>query len=385
VHIKKGLKMTSDLHSELKAIDPAILTEVVRKDLYSPTFEITEWSVDRLSNKGFMNPDGLWLYRGLGSDNEGQRPWSVVVKILQRPEEEGPVISYWYWKRELLVAQSGLWEQLPEPVKAPRCYRVEETQEGAWLWLELIENHRPEPWGLDDYAFAARQIGKWNGAIVISGRSFDQPWLTRDQLLTWYPDSDPERDMQFPLNNKHITGVLRDRYDRLWAERKVLYDTIEALPKYFAHFDCMRRNLMIRKGKEGQDELVLLDWAQCGMAPLGIEVFHMVGMSTTFNEWPASAVAELEGAVFSSYLQGLHDAGWSGNADLVRLGYVAWFAVWLGIAFPHIMSRFCTPEARSFTVPMLGLAEEELYLQWLVVFKHGLDCADEARQIMQKL
>ena len=53
--------MAEDRLERLRAIDPAILTEVVRQALSDPSFEITKWSVLQLSDKGVGNPDGLWL------------------------------------------------------------------------------------------------------------------------------------------------------------------------------------------------------------------------------------------------------------------------------------------------------------------------------------
>src|SRR5690349_9573814 len=99
--------MADDMVGKLQAIDSAILTDVVRQDQHSPRFEVTEWSVRRLSNKGVTNPDGLWLFHGEGYDNEDSRAWSVVLKILNRQEPEPPVNDLWHWKREFFVAQSG--------------------------------------------------------------------------------------------------------------------------------------------------------------------------------------------------------------------------------------------------------------------------------------
>ena len=98
--------MADDMLAKLMAIDPEILTDVVRQDRRSPTFEITTWSVKRLSDKGIRNPDGLWLFSGEGKDGEGSQPWSMVLKILEREEEESPLDNPWYWKRELLLVQS---------------------------------------------------------------------------------------------------------------------------------------------------------------------------------------------------------------------------------------------------------------------------------------
>ena len=377
--------MDDNLLEKLKAIDSVILTNIVRQDQRNPSFEITGWSVKRLSDKGVINPDGLWLFSGEGNDGGRSQPWSVVLKILQRPEQESPQNDLWYWKRELLMVQSGLLECLPSPVKAPRFYRVEETPDGAWLWQEHIENQRSNPWGLDDYAFAARQLGLWNGADLRGAPLRDESWLTRKHYRSWYNETNPEQDFQFVLNQKYIFGDTRNRYESLWADREIFYRVLETLPQIFSHFDSQRRNLFIRKVSDERDELVLVDWAVCGFGPLGAELFSLIGMSAALLEWSPSEVVQLDQTAFGSYLQGLSEAGWSGNTDVIRLAYTAWITVWFGVVFPNITALWCTPNFRSYALQQFGFVEEELFLKWLPLLPYSLDCADEAQALMKKL
>lgn len=377
--------MSEDMLESLKTIDPRILTDVVRQDQNDPLFEITKWNVKRLSDKGVINPDGLWLFSGEGDNSKGSQFWQVVLKILKREEKESPPSDLWYWKRELLWAQSGLMEHLPGPIKAPRFYKTEETADGAWLWQEHVENQRPNPWTLEDYAFVAHQLGQWNGTYL-SGEQFRaEPWFTRGHYRSWYAQANPEQDFQFPLNQKYIIGELKNRYDRLWIEREKFYNVLETLPQTFSHFDSQRRNLFIRKGKDERDELVLVDWAVCGLGPLGAELFSLIGMSAALMEWPSSEVAQLDQAAFQSYLQGLSETGWSGNTDMIRLAYTSWITVWFGVVFPNITALWCTPDFRSYALQQFGSVDEELYLKWLPLIPYSLDCADEARMLMKKL
>jgi hypothetical protein len=377
--------MVDQLLENLKAIDPTILTDVVRQDRQNPSFEITNWSVKSLSDKGIINPNGLWLFWGEGQGNTGSQAWSVVLKILERPEEESPPSDLWLWKRELLLVKSGLMERLPPPIKAPRFYRVEETPAGAWLWQEYIENQRSDPWTPDEYAFAAHQLGLWNGAYVCGPSLPEEPWFTRKHYASWYRNTNPEQDFLFPLNQQYIFGNTRKRYEQLWEEREMFYTVLETLPQAFSHFDSQRRNLFIRKGSNGQEELVLVDWAVCGFGPLGAELFALIGMSTALLEWSPVEITGLENAVFGNYLQGLSSSGWHGNADQVRLAYTAWMAVYFGVVFPNILTIWCTFDARSYAIQQFGFAEEELCQKWLPLFAYSLDCADEARSLLKKL
>ena len=69
-----------DRLAQLHAVDPATLTEIVRQDQRSPSFEIAHWSVQPLSDRGFVATDGLWCFSGEGRDESGARSWSVAVK-----------------------------------------------------------------------------------------------------------------------------------------------------------------------------------------------------------------------------------------------------------------------------------------------------------------
>ena len=56
------------------------------------------------------------------------------------------------------------------------------------------------------------------------------------------------------------------------------------LPQTFSHFYSQYRNLFIRKGQDQRDELVLLDWAKCGLGPLGAELNWLFAASVDLLE-----------------------------------------------------------------------------------------------------
>lgn len=377
--------MNKNVLERLNAIDVTILTDVVRQDQRSPYFVITDWSIRRLSDKGIANPDGLWLFSGRGHDSHEARSWSVVVKIFIQPEQETPIDDLYYWKREFLLAQSGLLERLPGPVRSPRFYRTDEYPDSVWIWMEEVSDRRPGSWTLDDFAIAARQLGLWNGACLAVKVQPQEPWFARRHYIAWLSWMDIEKDWQFPLNQSHVSIDLRQRFEQLWVEREVFYKVLDGLPQVFSHFDSQRRNLFIRQNMAQQDELVLVDWAQCGLGSLGSELNWLVGMSGGLLEWLPAEMSKLDAVAFDSYLQGLREAGWSGERDIVRLGYVAWLAVFMGCIFPGFTAIWCSPENRLNALHTFGLSEEELFWKILPILNYSLDCADEARQLMTKL
>ena len=243
----------------------------------------------------------------------------------------------------------------------------------------------PTPWTLEQFVFAAGQLGRWNGNFLRERPLPDDAWLTRQQYRTWLEWANPEGRWQAPLNRQHISNADRQRHDRLWNEREKFFGALESLPQVFSHCDSQRRNLFIRHAHGQADELVLVDWAQAGLVPLGAELTHLVSMSAMILEWPAATLPELDAAAFESYVQGLREAGWAGNVDTVRLGYAAYVAVYVGGIFPGWIVAWCAPDGRDFALQFCGIAEEELFWELLPVLSYTLDRADEARQLMKKL
>ncbi len=105
---------------KLRLVESTLLADVVRKDQRSQSFEIQDWSVQKLSHQGAVNPDGLFRFSGQGSDSKGSRPWSVVLKIVKDPGGNVDSSFNSYWKREVLAYQSGLLANLPGPLVAAR-------------------------------------------------------------------------------------------------------------------------------------------------------------------------------------------------------------------------------------------------------------------------
>ncbi|HEU0294574.1 MAG TPA: phosphotransferase [Anaerolineales bacterium] len=379
--------MGEDILEKLMAIDPTILTYIVRQDQNDLAFDITDWTAKRLSDKGGTNPDGLWLFSGQGNSDKGSRHWSVVLKILQRQHDELPADNVWHWKRESSWAQSGLSKQLqgPGPVKAPRIYHSEETPEGAWIWMEHVQGTRSGPWTLDEYAFAAHQFGLWNGSYLTGSSLPSEPWLARQHYRAWLAIVDFEGALRFPLNQKYIPGETLARYERLWYERETFFNALESLPQVFSHFDSHRRNLLIRTSRTNQKELVALDWGECGVGAIGAELNWLIGYSAMLLEWPPAELPSLEEVAFPSYIQGLRESGWKGNTDLVRLGFTAMLAVYLGCAHPGLAANLCAAENREVALRRLGFAEDELFLRVLPGFDYVLDRADAARTLLKKL
>lgn len=351
--------MASDPLQTLAAIDPVRLLEIVRVAVDDPGFQVDSWNVRRLSDLGGVNPEGLFLFEGDGHDEIEPRQWSIVLKTIRANRPEPEPDHLWHWKREYTAMQSGMLLSMPGPLVAPRCFRLEEHPDGAWIWMEHVVDRTPRRWGMDEFAFAADQLGRTTGAWLAHRSMPDEPWLCRAHALVW-AEMWPPNDEHWA--NLHVQATwpnsLRERVMGLWSERARLGGALAHLPQTFAHFDSQRRNLMIRPNAAGQDELVAVDWAWCGLGPVGADAAILLGNSLLLFEGDASRATALDQAIFPAYLEGLRAAGWTGDADAVRLAFCASIAL------------FCPFAALTWTASFVSTADPDWIKQW-----SGMDAA----------
>jgi hypothetical protein len=191
--------VAQDILASLRTIDRTVLTAVVRQDQRNPAFELVDWTVAPLSHHMIIaTTGGLYCFSGRGRDAEGERPWSVVLKIVHGSGDDNQNQRHGtYWRREILAFQSGLLSRLPGPVVAPRCHGVHEYDGGAWIWMEHIVETIERRWSLEEYHLAARQFGAFGGAYLSGTPRPDEPWLTdgvhrsmfaEDEFFTSYMD-----------------------------------------------------------------------------------------------------------------------------------------------------------------------------------------------------
>jgi hypothetical protein len=174
---------------------------------------------------------------------------------------------------------------------------------------------------------AARHLGRWNGAHV-ADRCVPHPWLSRSPLR------DAVRRESFP-----VEGVLEARADPLIAaaispesassllalatHRDALLDDLDRLPRALCHWDAHRANLFSRTRADGEVETVAIDWEGLGWGPVGADLSKMLSQTVHFFGVSADALPQVDAALFEHYMEGLRDAGWSGDRAEVRFAYTA--------------------------------------------------------------
>lgn len=389
--------MSASSHDNLPPIDPVELTGIVRAALGSPALELGDWSVAPLSHEKIISTTGgLFLLTGTAHGATGERPWSVVLKLLANPREWGQEPQGWsYWKRELLAYQSGLLATLPKPLVAPRCYGFSEDSSQGRIWMEHITETRGGRWGPEEFRQAAHHAGRF-AATYLGGEAVPQePWLSAPFFRTifaddgfWAPYMDPANPQgawQSPLVQQAFDTPTRAGVLRIWAEKRHFWEVLDRLPQVLCHSDFHRRNLMWRAGIAGQDELVAVDWSFCGPGALGMDIGELIANSAFFCELEPAAVDETEAAALQGYLAGLKDAGWGGDERLARLGYLLSATLWMGATLPGWAALMLAPEAGVNVQALYGRPADAVLEGWVMLTQFLLGRAEEARSLIAEL
>lgn len=334
--------MTNSFESRLQAVDQALLTPLVQRALASETARLLDWSYAPIEG-GFSATYGIYRFQGQAQVADQIKPWSLILKATGAAaggSHEPTAVDY--WKREVLVYQSGLLDHLPPNFVAPRCFGIAEYPgEEFWLWLEAIDETEPV-WALEQYGSAALHLGHFNGLTLATRPLPTFPWLMTKRLQPRLARATPGMaELRalgvHPAFEGLFPGDSIERILRLWGERERLLTALDRLPRCLCHYDTVRQNLMIRHSAAGQVETVALDWAALGIGVVGEEIATLFAVSPRFFAVDITRFAELDQTIFTAYLAGLREAGWQGDAQQARFGYAANAAFDVGVLQVGIM------------------------------------------------
>jgi hypothetical protein len=331
-------------------VDRVHLTYLVQKVLDRSALQITDWREQPLQG-GMEWDSAVFRLQGEAEDAGETLPWSLILKVVRPTENASDPGGIWYWKREALAYQSGMLHRLPGGnITAPTCYAVNERPDGSiWLWLEDVKEDIDSPWSVEQYAVAARHLGQFNGAFLAGQALPSESWITHNWLRKYVENAAPmvefiRSNPNHPIVMKLYPGDALAQILATWDEHEAILDVLDHLPQVFCHQDAFRGNLFNRQGKT-----VVIDWGYLGTAPVGTELVALVLGSVGMFRIPVDTVEELDQRCFESYLQGLREAGWSGDAKLVRMGYAisCLLRYPIGGSVGEALPRFLDQEGRS--------------------------------------
>jgi len=366
-----------------------MLASLVRRGLDRPDVRLLDWRIEQLHG-GFEVSAKIFRIYGTATHGERQSEppisWSLILKTLPpQPEEADP--AYWnYLPRDRLAYQSGLLDNLPGGLVAPRCYDIVQWPDGeSWLWLEEVRDECGTAWPLSRYGLAARHLGQFNAAYLLERPIPSWPWLSRRWLRSLMEESAAQiarlpRHLKNPLVQRLLPPDVNAGLFRLWEDRHLFMDALDRLPQTLVHRDAFRRNLFSRQNKNGQVETVAIDWVFTGAGSLGEELGPLVAATIGFRELEFAQIQALEDAVFDGYLRGLGDAGWRGDPEAVRFSYVVSAALRYVIGGSNNLLPIFLDEAQhNRIVRMWGGPMTAYAAHWGKVFRFLLHRIGEAR------
>jgi hypothetical protein len=146
----------------------------------SETAEITRWTIQEVHagwGYGSAGTSSIHRVSGQARDQGKTVEWSLILKVLSPPADRGQPTDYDYWRREAHVYESGLLDDLPGGLVAPRCFEIEDQPGGeCWIWMEGVADdvasadEMGTEWPLEHYGVVARHLGQFSGTHL-TGRS----------------------------------------------------------------------------------------------------------------------------------------------------------------------------------------------------------------------
>jgi hypothetical protein len=346
---------------------------------------------------------GVYRVAGTAHDRDTCLTWALILKILGPRDIDTPALTvapYYqddalfredsaaYWRKEALLYCSGLLDNLPTGLSAPRCLGMEERGEReVWLWLEEVTDSSEARWSLETYAAVAHSIGLFNGAYLTGRPLPAAPWLAAGAAHAWAPRAAPAIAAipalrEHPIGRQFLTPDVADGLLRLWANRHRLLDAVNCLPRTFCHADLWRRNLFTRPQAEG-DRLVAIDWASAGVAPIGEDIGMLIATTIAFGEVERAQVQDLEEAVLAAYLRGLSEATGRDVACAVHLGYSAAIALGFGLGRAPIPVGVALDERRRPRIEReVGMPVGDLLASWADTWRLAIAHGDTALDLM---
>jgi hypothetical protein len=310
--------------TDIPVIEAELLTPLVSRAIGRSVATLSDWAIEPIHGGA---GDTLGVYRIAGEvvQDGTAVPWSVILKVIGRPERGGELVDWNYWRREALYYQSDLAAELPPGLERPHCFGVAERPgDQLWLWLEDIEE-RITGWTLDDYGRVAYRIAGFNTPFLCGEPIPQHCWLSRGWMRSKIVNAASAvaslpTAVRHPMVRRALPPDVSDWILQTWADRDHYLRVLDRLPRTLCHADVFRRNVLIRRHA---DACVLIDWAFVGEGAIGQELVPLIQGSRLFFEVGLDSVRDLEQVVLAAYIDGLRAAGWRGDPQLAELGYAA--------------------------------------------------------------
>jgi hypothetical protein len=274
--------------------------------------------------------------------------WSSFVKKLQSPRHWSQIelvpeqireqfIQNLPWRLEIAAHESDLSTLLPEGMRLPTLYRLDEhDDERAAIWMENVDQ-APGPWPLERFERAAYLLGR------LSARR--QPHLVKPLVPRGNVET-PGVGLRYYTNGRVMMGALpalaaaetwrhpllaaavcttgdhglKDDLLELAERLPAVLDGLDALPQTYQHGDASPQNLLV--ARDNEDEFVVIDWGfDCPQA-VGFDLGQLLVGLAHAGELAPSTLPLIHRAIVAAFMQGLAADGMTVSEEEVLYGYL---------------------------------------------------------------
>jgi hypothetical protein len=257
------------------------------------------------------------------------RPASASPHWARIPAEfHQTVLDTLDWRDEPRVYRCGLAEHLPDGLRMPAVYGVEEGGDRITLLLEHVDD--VTPWDDARYTRTARVLGRlagrWDGDAA--AKQFGLGW--RD-IGTMFFGKVLNEDLRVQGDDgfwrqPHIAGldgidVYRRDLFRLAEAMPAMIASLGELPTGVAHGDTSTTNFLER----GDGTIVAIDWSYAAVSSIGSDLAQLVASRFDCGECPADDVDPQ--LAFGAFCEGVGDVGRSVSTEDVERAWAVHLAI----------------------------------------------------------
>ena len=292
-------------------------------------------SVDPLPHTlGSPATHGVYRVRGRGKDDQ---EWSLFCKVLQHlkhwpglammpPQLAQSFAADFPWRSELDLWHPRVQASLPPGLRSPVLHRlIELGDDRVAAWQEDIA--QPAPFrGLDQFALAARLLGRWNARSTGAGVLALAPYPPNYALRMYAEHSVRFRGL-LPLADDALWthpwlaphGDLRSRLRDLGDRIPAMLETLDAATLCLPHGDASPQNLLV----PSDDSAAFIVIALSFRAPhaLGFDLGQLLVGLIHEGKLPAAMLPAIADVIVPAYLEGLAVEGVTGEDDAVRRSF----------------------------------------------------------------
>lgn len=134
-------------------------------------------------------------------------------------------------------------------------------------------------------------------------------------------------NLHYPLlQGNHEIDAIWNSYTHLNKNIEKHLHALSELPRVFAHQDLSRQNMYIHMN-EGDKKLTLIDWQVLSISGIGEDLGKLFGVAMSQGDIPSDKGEYYQDVLFTSYLEGLREAGWIREVEFPIYGFYVSFAL----------------------------------------------------------